>query len=37
LKYLENRSVKYSRPGEPMATYSYLWMWEELGIADLRA
>lgn len=36
LKYLENQSAQHTSPGEPMATYSFLWMWEELGIADLR-
>jgi hypothetical protein len=36
LKYLENLSAQYNSPGDPMETYSFLWMWEELGIADLR-
>jgi hypothetical protein len=36
LKYLENRSAQCHQPDDPMATYSFLWMWEALGIADLR-
>ncbi len=36
LKYLENRSAQHNGPDDPMATYSFLWMWETLGIADLR-
>lgn len=35
LKYLENQSA-HRPPDDPMATYSFLWLWEELGIADLR-
>lgn len=36
LKYLENQSAKQADPDDPMATYDYRWLWEELGIADLR-
>lgn len=35
LKYLENSSAK-SGAGEPMATYDFTWMWEELGLSELR-
>lgn len=35
LKHLENQSV-HRPPDDPMATYSFLWLWEELGIAGLR-
>jgi hypothetical protein len=33
LKYLENQSQRRLAGGEP---YDFRWMWEELGIADLR-
>jgi hypothetical protein len=36
LKYLENQSARQPDPADPMATYSFQWMWEELGIQDLR-
>lgn len=36
LKYLENQSVKRPDPSDPMATYSFEWMWMELGVQDLR-
>lgn len=36
IKYLENQTALRNRPGDPMAGYSFLWMWEELGIAELR-
>jgi hypothetical protein len=35
LKYLENTTARRARD-EPAATYDFTWMWEELGIADLR-
>lgn len=35
LKYIENGSAK-SGAGEPMATYDFTWMWQELGLIDLR-
>ncbi len=35
LKYIENGAAK-SGTGEPMATYDFTWMWQELGIIDLR-
>ncbi len=35
LKHLENQSA-HRPPDDPLATYSFLWLWEELGIADLR-
>ena len=34
LKYIENRTAKSGN--EQMAGYSFGWMWEELGVADLR-
>ncbi|BCH32758.1 hypothetical protein MesoLjLc_46880 [Mesorhizobium sp. L-8-10] len=36
LKYLENQNARRPDPSDPMATYSFEWMWEELGIQDLR-
>lgn len=36
LKYLENQTARRPDPSDPMATYSFEWMWEELGIQDLR-
>ncbi|CAN7292437.1 hypothetical protein [Rhizobium sp. LjRoot254] len=36
LKYLENQTAKRPNPSDPMASYSFQWMWEELGIQDLR-
>ena len=36
LKYLENQSAKHSDRADPMATYSFQWMWAELGVQDLR-
>jgi len=36
LKYLENQSAKQAGPTDPMATYSFEWMWKELGVHDLR-
>ena len=35
LKKLENLTAKYD-PSEPMAEYDVTWMWEELGVAELR-
>jgi hypothetical protein len=32
LKYMENISVNQAGSNEPMATYDFTWMWEELGI-----
>lgn len=37
LKYLENRTANVRDPGDPMASYDFGWMWEELGVADLRS
>jgi hypothetical protein len=34
LKYIENMTGKAGN--EQMAGYSFLWMWEELGVAHLR-
>lgn len=34
LKYIENRTAKSGN--EQMASYSFAWMWEELGVSDLR-
>ncbi len=36
LKYLENGSAKSREKGAPMATFDFTWIWQELGIADLR-
>jgi hypothetical protein len=36
LKYLENQSSRQPNPADPMATYSFEWMWHELGVVDLR-
>jgi hypothetical protein len=35
LKLLENQTAKHD-PDEPMASYDVTWMWEELGVSDLR-
>ncbi|GFE77123.1 hypothetical protein NTCA1_47720 [Novosphingobium sp. TCA1] len=35
LKYIENGAAK-SGTGEPMATYDFTWMWQELGLIDFR-
>lgn len=36
LKYLENQSAAHPDPADPMASYDFSWIWEELGILDLR-
>lgn len=36
LKHLENQSARQPDPADPMATYSFEWMWTELGIHYLR-
>ena len=36
LEYLEKRSTHKADPKDPMATYSFEWMWRELGVLDLR-
>ncbi|MET2831222.1 hypothetical protein [Mesorhizobium shangrilense] len=36
LKYLENQSSRQPDRANPMATYSFEWMWHELGVFDLR-
>lgn len=35
LKYIENGSAK-AGTADPMGTYDFTWMWEELGLSDLR-
>jgi hypothetical protein len=35
LKYLENGASQYAT-GSPMAGYDMRWMWQELGVTDLR-
>jgi hypothetical protein len=35
LKFLENRAAQQD-PGDPMADYDLTWLWQELGVADLR-
>jgi hypothetical protein len=36
LKYLENQSARHPNAADPMTTYSFEWMWHELGVIDLR-
>jgi hypothetical protein len=36
LKYLENQSLRQPDQADPVATYSFEWMWAELGVSDLR-
>ena len=36
IKYLENQSAKQPNSADPMATYSFEWMWHELGVIDLH-
>jgi len=36
LKMMENRTAKAGKSNSPMASYSFDWMWTELGIAGLR-
>jgi hypothetical protein len=36
LKYLENGSAKSRARDDPMASFEFTWMWEQLGVADLR-
>ncbi|MDA8247948.1 MAG: hypothetical protein M0Z28_02115 [Rhodospirillales bacterium] len=36
LKHLENRSSHAPDPADPLATYDFAWIWQELGIAHLR-
>ena len=35
LKYIENGAAK-SGSGDPMASYDFTWMWEELELSELR-
>jgi hypothetical protein len=35
LKFLENRTAQHD-PDDPMADYDLTWLWQELGVADLR-
>ena len=37
LKHLENHSRHAASPGDPMATYDFTWLWQELGIEHLRS
>jgi hypothetical protein len=36
LKYLENSTARRARDEPAAAAYDFTWMWEELGIAELR-
>ena len=36
IKYLENQTAKQASPTDPMSTYSFDWIWRELGILELR-
>ncbi|HKX23552.1 MAG TPA: hypothetical protein VJM81_09790, partial [Rhizorhapis sp.] len=35
LKYIENSAAK-AGIADPMASYDFTWMWEELGLIELR-
>jgi hypothetical protein len=35
LKMLENSSGRQA-PDDPMASYDFTWMWEELGVSEYR-
>lgn len=37
LKYLENRTANVPDPDDPMASCDFGWMWEALGVTDLRS
>ncbi|MGN6424321.1 MAG: hypothetical protein ACTHLA_13520 [Asticcacaulis sp.] len=36
LKYLENQTARHPDPSDPMTTYSFQWMWKELGVEAMR-
>ncbi|HEY1216262.1 MAG TPA: hypothetical protein VGE93_21745, partial [Bryobacteraceae bacterium] len=36
LKFLENGTARARSPDDPMTSYDFRWMWEELDVADLR-
>lgn len=36
LKYLEMRSSSGPNPNDPIATYDFSWIWNELNVQDLR-
>jgi hypothetical protein len=36
LKMLENHAANSAGQNEPMATYDFTWLWEELGLIGLR-
>ena len=36
LKHFENGSAKSRSADDPMASFDFTWMWQELGVADLR-
>lgn len=36
IKYLEKQSASFADPYDPMATYDFGWIWQELGIENLR-
>lgn len=36
LKHLENRSSHAPDPADPMTTYDFTWLWQDLGIEHLR-
>jgi hypothetical protein len=36
LKMVENRTANSADPNDPMATYSFGWLWAELGLSELR-
>jgi hypothetical protein len=36
LKLLENQTARHRGVGDPMGSYNLSWMWDELGVANLR-
>ena len=36
LKHLENRSRQQPEATDPMATYDFAWLWQELKVENLR-
>ncbi|HVC51362.1 MAG TPA: hypothetical protein VND87_05020 [Stellaceae bacterium] len=36
LKHLENRSRQQPDAADPMASYDFAWLWQELKVEDLR-
>jgi hypothetical protein len=36
LKYLENQTRRHHAPDDPLGAYDFTWLWQELGIEELR-